>query len=214
MHVFQHVSDFLLQAAQVATAGGTYPDTIITKQVTAEPGVFEKITSIASTLMTVAMLALAVGLIPAAMNFRRTFKKVNDLLDKVYGDFAPLVRSASVVTEDAREIVASIKGDARLVQQTVAAANTRLLKAVRQAEERIDQFNALIEVIQEEAESTFVTTAATVRGVRTGVSQIFDTNDGDDDGNIGDERAPFAQPTRPSRPRPRVKPRTDDEGFA
>ncbi len=66
-----------------------------------------------AALATVALLVLAVGLVPAAWNFRKTYKKVNELIDRVYGDITPMVRSASVVTEDAREIVASFKGDAQ-----------------------------------------------------------------------------------------------------
>jgi len=205
MHVIPHVSELLLQVAS-----HTYPDTVITKQVTAEPGVFEKIMSVASLLTTLSLLALTIGLVPAAWSFRKTYKKVNDLIDRVYGDITPLVRSASVGAEDARQILASLKGDARLIQQTVAAANTRMLKAVRQTEERIDQFNALIEVVQEEVESAFVSTAATVRGVRTGFDQIFDTNDGEDDGDIGDERFEEDEPPRADRPRPRVRPKRHD----
>ncbi|MEO6864614.1 MAG: DUF948 domain-containing protein [Gemmatimonadaceae bacterium] len=172
-----HVTTLLIQAAHVL------PDTLVTKQVPAAVGTFEKITSVASGLMTIALLMLAGALVPAAWNFRKTYKKVNELLDRVYGDVAPLVRSASIVTEDAREIIAIVKGDVRQVQQTVAAANARLLKAVKEAEARLDEFNALIEVVQEEAESAFVNTASTVHGVRVGLAQVFDNTEEFDDGD-------------------------------
>jgi uncharacterized protein YoxC len=196
MYDMTHVTALLIQVAHVL------PDTLVTKQVPAATSTFEKITSVASGLATVALLVLAVGLVPAAWNFRKTYKKVNDLLDRVYGDVAPLVRSASIVTEDAREIVAIVKGDVRQVQQTVAAANARLLKAVKEAEARLDEFNALIEVVQDEAESAFVSTASTVHGVRTGLAQVFDNTeefeDGDDrHGSSADNRGPDA----PNRPR-------------
>jgi hypothetical protein len=35
-----------------------------------------------------------VGLLPAAWNSRKSYKKFNDLLDRVYGDINPLVRHA------------------------------------------------------------------------------------------------------------------------
>ncbi|MGI8546401.1 MAG: hypothetical protein ACR2M1_03565, partial [Gemmatimonadaceae bacterium] len=161
-------------AALLIQVGHTLPDTLVTKQVTTEPGIFSKITTVASGLATLALLVLAVGLVPAAWNFRKTYKKVNDLLDRVYGDVSPLVRSASIAADDAKDILAIVKGDVRQVQQTIAAANSRLLKAVREAEERLDEFNALIEVVQGEAESAFIGTAATVRGVRTGLTHAFD----------------------------------------
>jgi len=176
MYVMMHATALLIQAAHVL------PDTLVTKQVPAAVGTFEKITSVASGLMTIALLVLAVGLVPAAWNFRKTYKKVNELIDRVYGDVAPLVRSASVVTEDTREIIAIVKGDVRQVQQTVAAANARLLKAVKEAEARLDEFNALIEVVQDEAENAFVDTASTVHGVRRGLAQVFDNTEEFEDG--------------------------------
>lgn len=197
MHLLTEAATLLLQV------GRTLPDTLVTKQVTTEPGTFSKITSIASGLMTIALLVLAVGLVPAAWNFRKTYKKVNELIDKVYGDVAPLVRSASMVAEDAREIISIVKGDVRQVQQTVAGANARLLKAVREAEERLDQFNALIEVVQEEAETAFVDTASTVRGVRTGLTRVFDPEEEFDDGdNAAGGAASASEAARPRR-RPR-----------
>lgn len=169
MYDMTQVTTLLIQAAHV------FPDTLVTKQVPASIGTFEKITSVASGLMTIALLVLAVGLVPAAWNFRKTYKKVNELIDQIYGDVKPLVRSASIVAEDAREIVTLVKGDVRQVQQTLAAANARLLKAVKEAEARLDEFNALIEVVQDEAESAFVNTASTVHGVRTGLAEMFDS---------------------------------------
>ena len=196
MYDVTHLTALLIQAAHVL------PDTLVTKEVPAVVGTFEKITSIASGLATVALLVLAVGLVPAAWNFRKTYKKVNDLLDRIYGDVAPLVRSASIVTEDAREIVAIVKGDVRQIQQTVAAANARLLKAVKEAEARLDEFNALIEVVQDEAESAFVTTASAVHGVRTGLAQVFDNTEEFEDGDDrhGSE-AGDSGPSGPNRPR-------------
>lgn len=190
-------------AVLLLQVGHILPDTLVTKQVTAEPGTFAKLTTVASGLMTIALLVLAVGLVPAAWNFRKTYKKVNDLLDRVYGDVSPLVRSASIAADDARDILAIVKGDVRQVQQTIAAANSRLLKAVREAEERLDQFNALIEVMQDEAESAFVGTASTVRGVRTGLTHVFDTDEEITDDNTRSGTPPDT--LAPERPRNRPK---------
>lgn len=195
LHPIDAAAALLLQVAQL---GRTLPDTLVTKQVMTEPGIFTKITTVASGLMTVALLVLAVALTPAAWNFRKTYKKVNELIDKVYGDFQPLVRNASVVADDAREIMTIVKGDVRQVQQTVAAANARLLKAVRDTERRIDEFNALLEVVQDEAEETFVTTAAAVRGVRTGLQHALEP--AGLEGSEEDELDGRAEPDEPDEP--------------
>ena len=44
--------------------------------------------------------------------------------------------------------------------------------AARTTEERIGDFNALLEVVQEEAEQIFLSTASTVRGVKAGADRL------------------------------------------
>jgi len=79
----------LQQAAQAL------PDTIVTKQVEVEPGLFQKITGYASGIASIALCVLTVALVPAAWNFRKSYAKISDLLDRVYGDVNPLMRHAS-----------------------------------------------------------------------------------------------------------------------
>lgn len=155
---------WLLQAA------ATLPDTIVTKQVETDPGTFSKVTSIASGLMTISILVLTVALVPAAWNFRKSYKKINELLDRVYGDINPLMRHASVVADNVDYITTSIRVDIQQVSRTIATANERLLEAVKVTEQRLGDFNALLGVVQEEAEDIFVSTAATMRGIRRGAS--------------------------------------------
>ncbi|HEY0971140.1 MAG TPA: DUF948 domain-containing protein [Gemmatimonadales bacterium] len=153
---------------------GTLPDTQIVRQVTADPGLFQKITSVASGLMTISILVLTVALVPAAWNFRKSYKKVNDLLDRVYGDINPIMRHASVIADNLNYVTTSLRSDVQQVNQTVGAANERVLQAVRITERRLNEFNALLGVVQDEAEQVFVTTAAAVRGVRTGAYRLGD----------------------------------------
>jgi uncharacterized protein YoxC len=188
-------AELLLQAAQAL------PDTIYTKQIVAEPGLWSKITSVASGVMTITVIILTVALVPAAWNFRKSYKKVSDMLDKVYGDVNPLMRHASAIADNVDYISTAIRVDVQQVSQTIAAVNQRLQQAVAAAEERINQLNALLDVVQEEAESAFVTTASTIRGVKTGINQAFDEEDWSD-GDYDEGRADGWE-----KPRPRVRPR-------
>lgn len=179
----------------------TLPDTIYTKQIVAEPGLWEKFVSVASGVMTITVIILTVALVPAAWNFRKSYKKVSDMLDKIYGDINPLMRHASAIADNVDYITTSIRVDVQQVSQTVAAVNQRLQEAVAGAEGRMKQLNALLDVVQEEAESAFVTTASTIRGVQTGINQAFDQEDlfdGDYDESGADGW---------EKPRPRVRPR-------
>jgi uncharacterized protein YoxC len=187
--------ELLLQAA------AALPDTIYTKEVVSEPGLWEKITSIASGVMTITVIILTIALVPAAWNFRKSYKKTSEMLDKIYGDINPLMRHASAIADNVDYISTAIRVDVQQVSQTVAAVNQRLQQATAAAEDRINQLNALLDVVQQEAESAFVTTASTIRGVQTGINQAFDEEDWSD-GDYDESRADGWE-----KPRPRVRPR-------
>ncbi|MGH7650583.1 MAG: DUF948 domain-containing protein [Gemmatimonadaceae bacterium] len=191
----------------VSTAGllqqvaRSLPDTIYTKQVLTEPTLWDKLTSAASGIMTITVIVLSAALIPAAWNFRKSYKKVSNMLDKIYGDVNPLMRHASAIADNIDYISTSIRVDVQQVSQAVAAVNQRVQAAVAEAENRMKDLNALLDVVQEEAESAFVTTASTIHGVQTGINQAFDQEelfDGDYDESGADGW---------EKPRPRVRPR-------
>jgi uncharacterized protein YoxC len=202
---------------------------IVTKA--ADPGLFAKVAAVASTLMTIALLVLAVALTPAAWSFRNSYKKWNHLLDRVYGDINPIMRHASSIADNLDYITTSIRTDIQQVNATVAAANQRLQQAVTVTEERLNEFSALIEVVQAEAEQLFVSTASAARGVRAGAASLArgapdvrgpkplavgptaeepDERQAEEDDNGNDSDS--AAETEPARPR--VRPRTRRRDWA
>ena len=198
---FAHMTGWIGGTELLLQAARALQDTIYTKQIVAEPGLWSKVTSVASGVMTITVIILTVALVPAAWNFRKSYKKVSDMLDKIYGDINPLMRHASAIADNVDYISTAIRVDIQQVSQTVAAVNQRLQQAAGAAEDRINQLNALLEVVQEEAESAFVTTASTIRGVQTGINQAFDEEDWSD-GDYDEDRADGGE-----KPRPRVRPR-------
>jgi uncharacterized protein YoxC len=189
----------LLQAA------AALPDTIVTKQVEVEPSLFQKVTTYASGIASIALCVLTIALVPAAWNFRKSYAKISDMMDRIYGDINPLMRHASTIADNVNYITTAVRVDVQKVSQTVAAANQRLMSSVDLVEDRIKDLNALLAVVQEEAESAFISTASTVRGVRTGIHEAFETEESADgryiEGEPGWEK-----------PRPRVRPRDEQLG--
>jgi uncharacterized protein YoxC len=190
---------WLLQAV------ATLPDTIITKQVEVDPGLFSKITTYASGLASIALLVLAVALVPAAWNFRKSYAKISDMMDRIYGDINPIMRHASTIADNVNYITTAVRVDVQKLSQAVAAANQKLMSSVEMAEDRIKDLNALLAVVQEEAESAFISTASTVRGVRTGIHEALDKEESLDGRYIEDEPGW-------EKPRPRVRPRDEQLG--
>ena len=189
---------WLLQAA------AAFPDTIITRQIQPEPTTFEKVTTYASGLASIALLVLAIALVPAAWNFRKSYAKVSDMLDRIYGDINPIMRHAHTIADNVNYISTSIRVDVQQVSQTIAAANQKLAASLEMAEERIKEMNALMAVVQEEAEGVFISTASTLRGVRTGIHAYDNKEEELDDRYIESD-------TEWEKPRPRVRPR-DEHG--
>lgn len=208
-------TELLLQSA------AALPDTIVTKQVAVEQGAFAKVASIAQGLMTIAILVLTVVLVPAAWNFRNSYKKVNELIDRFYGDIGPLVRNANTVADNVNYITTALRVDVQQFNQTVALANERLTAAVRSAEKRINELDALMKVVQREAEDTFISTASTLRGVRAGATTfredvelgIADVDQFDDDDALderGENHGDDGETESEWNERPRVRPRPSE----
>ncbi len=157
------IFDLLAQQAAVL-------DTIFTKQVAEDPSWWDRVTSIASFVLTLTVLALAAALIPAALNVRKTQKKISDMLDRIYGDINPIMRHVSSITDNVDYISTSLRVDVQQVNQVLASTNQKLLKAAELAEDRINELNALLEVAQQEIEAVFVASVSTIKGVGTGAA--------------------------------------------
>jgi uncharacterized protein YoxC len=207
--------ELLIQGAQVL------PDTIVTKQVAIEQDAFSKVASVAQGLMTIAILVLTVVLVPAAWNFRNSYKRINELIDKFYGDIGPLVRNANSIADNVNYITTAVRVDVQQFNQTVALANERLTAAVKIAERRMHELDALMKVVQREVEDTFVSTASTLRGVRAGATTLRDEVEGDvadvdeyEDDEPLEEReetnGDYGETESEWRERPRVRPRPSE----
>ncbi|MBV9879988.1 MAG: hypothetical protein JO180_05795 [Gemmatirosa sp.] len=192
----------LLSDATLAHAGAwilaqvaTLPDTIVTKQAPIQPGWFEQLSEILRALMTLGILTLTVAVVPAAWNFRKSYQKVNDLLDRVYADINPIAHHASRIAENVDYVSTALRADVQRASATLTDANARLQEAIRNAESRARDFDALLAVVQDETEGAFVSTASTVHGMRTGMQTLRDTLQL----TLRDVRAAVTTPVPPTR---------------
>jgi uncharacterized protein YoxC len=160
---------WLLQAAPVR-------DTVYTIQLPSVPGTFDRVAGVAGGLLTIAFLVFTVVAVPALWKFYRSFRRIEGLLDRVYADIFPIMRHASNIADNVDYVTTSVRTDVQQLNATIAAANQRLHQAVALTERRMNEFSALLEVVQHEAEQTFVSTASAVRGVRTTASAFAGTS--------------------------------------
>jgi hypothetical protein len=150
----------------------TLPDTIIARTIP-DRGVLEW----TSGLLEILVLLLAVGalvtLILLLTAMREGVKKLNGTLERLTTDTQPLLLNARAIVEDARDMVATVKRDVGTVSGAAAAMGDTLLDAADITAQRIDEVNAVLDVVQEELEETAITAISAVRGVRMGAREML-----------------------------------------
>lgn len=155
-------------AALQAVAG----DTVVMKTVPVQHSMIEQVQVVASAIITLALLAFVIVAVPAAWSFRKSYKRVSELLDKIRGDVQPLAHHASAVLANLHELTDAVKRNVEMVTDTVHAGNEKVKDAMDATEQRLRDLNALMDVVQDEAERIFVATAAGVHGVRSGAARF------------------------------------------
>ena len=121
-------------------------------------------------VMGLTALLLLVLLAVVLVQIRRAARGLDRLKDRVGAD--PGVERLRKVAENLDYITHSLRGDVDRMSRSVTRISERLDQASHRMEERIEDFNALMEVVQGEAEAVFIDTASTVRGVREGTRSL------------------------------------------
>jgi uncharacterized protein YoxC len=142
------------------------------------------------SLVIVAATVVLLALVIVALLLR-----ANKLLGEVRQHIAPVTERTRGIAENVEHITRSLRDDVEKVTGSVQGLTDRLKLASDRMEERIEDFNALMEVVQEEAEDVFLDTASTVRGVRAGARSLTDDSAGEPsvDGKERGPRAPAAE---------------------
>jgi len=124
--------------------------------------------------VAVIVLGAAVILLAVAVFVfvRRVGRVVDDLRAQARQSFGPVSDRARSISDNVEFITDALRTDVRRLNDSVKALTERLHQASDRMEERIEEFNALMEIVQSEAEDIFIDTAATVRGVRASARTI------------------------------------------
>lgn len=162
-----------------------------------DPGWFERVSAVLHALMTLAILVLTVAVVPAAWNFRKSYQKVSQLLDRVYADVAPITHHTGRIAENVDYVTTAVRSDLARVTALVERTERRIDETLARAEARARDLEALLDVAQTQAEDSFVAAAATVAGVREGFASLRD--------ELAGMPRPGAEPDDVPRPRIRTR---------
>jgi hypothetical protein len=134
---------------------------------------------VANVVLTGAFVLLLVALTVLLVQLRGVQRSVTALLGRLEKRVDPVIDRARDVAANVDFISAAVRTDVERVSESVRSISDRLQGASDRMEQRIQEFNALMEVVQSEAEDIFIGSAATLRGVRAGTRALRD-GDGED----------------------------------
>lgn len=108
------------------------------------------------------VLAVAV-LVPRLIRVLKTLEGISTRLEN---SAAPILARSDQLLDQSSQIASLLLSNVEAVDDTVARATESVIRMVDLAEERASELNALLAVVQEEAEETFFSLAGLVRTVR------------------------------------------------
>lgn len=116
------------------------------------------------------VVAVAVVLLALVATFvlLRIGGAIGEIRLSVRQNLGPVSDRARAISDNVEFITQALRADVERLNASVKSLTDRLQLASDRMEERIEEFNALMEVVQDEAEDIFIDTASTVRGVRAG----------------------------------------------
>jgi predicted PurR-regulated permease PerM len=160
----------------------------------------------AAQVSVVILGVVAVGALLTTLILWSQLRKVNRTVralgDRALDRSSPLLDRGKDVADNVEFITRAVRGDVERLNASVKALSERLHQASDRMESRIEEFNALMEVVQAEAEGLFVDTASAVRGVRAGARSL---TEGEAKREVeprpeSDSLPPSRDPVRPAEP--------------
>ena len=152
--------------------GAASRDTVVTVAARDGYDIVFLIAAIAVALMAFSGFLLAVL---AFLGARKAAEAVDNLKDSIAED--PAIASLRKTATNVEEISQIVRTEAETLSHSVSNLSERVDQAADRIEERIEDFNAFVEVVQEEVEESFARGAAVAKGVRAGLGRLIRRRD-------------------------------------
>lgn len=123
-------------------------------------------------VVTLAILAALVHAIRLLREISEPLVRVGEAVTDLNERLQPVLHNLERASDQARRVAARLKDDVDDVSRAVRQATASTGRMVELAEERVAEVAALLSVVQEELEATFVSTASLLRGLRRGTRRV------------------------------------------
>ena len=131
--------------------------------------------SVAADLAVIVVsLALVVVALFSGFLILRILGMLRELRLSLRQNLGPVSDRARSISDNVEFITQAVRTDVERLNDSVKSLSDRLQLASDRMEERIEEFNALMRVVQDEAEGIFLDTASTMRGMQRGARSFTD----------------------------------------
>ena len=123
------------------------------------------------TAISTAIIAAGVVIAGITMNeFRSLARAVQRVAELLERDARPTLDSARRLVDDAQHVVSSVRREAEDIVDSSQDVRERMQRLLKRTEERLQDLDALIDVVQYEVEETALDVAAALRTTRRGAT--------------------------------------------
>lgn len=154
---------------------------------------FERVVDV---MADVATIVIALAIIVVGFAVIAVALKVRGMAKRFRGDLAPVRKHLEAAAANVEYVSLAVRQDVEAVSHTVKSTSDRVQHAADAAAKRLAELNALMDVVQAEAEDIFIRTASAVRGVQAGAgafARMQRRGEGAMDDDTVDDGAPRAR---------------------
>lgn len=132
------------------------------------------VSAVSTAVIAVVVVAVAVVGLRLLAELNRAAKRIERVADVLDRDARPALISARTVVEDVAKVVATVRSEVDGMVETSRDVRSRVNRLSHSVEDRLQDLEALLDVVQYEVEETALDVAAALRTTRRGAS-VFRT---------------------------------------
>jgi uncharacterized protein YoxC len=130
----------------------------------------EVVTAISTAIIAVAVILAGITVVMTLNEFRTLAQSVQRVAELLERDARPTLDSARRLVDDVQHVVSSVRREADDIVDSSQDVRERMQRLLQRTEERLQDLDALIDVVQYEVEETALDVAAALRTTRRGAT--------------------------------------------
>jgi uncharacterized protein YoxC len=130
----------------------------------------EVVTAISTAIIAIAVILAGITVVMTLNEFRTLAQSVQRVAELLERDARPTLDSARRLVDDVQHVVSSVRREAEDIVDSSQDVRERMQRLLQRTEERLQDLDALIDVVQYEVEETALDVAAALRTTRRGAT--------------------------------------------